>query len=350
MRRPDRLTCTTRLASLALAGILATLCPAAPTVELELITEPDFPLGGQQRWLEALSKVGVDGIRIREGKSGDEGGITNDGTEAAPRYRVFGVLTSRNQLRFPGVTFSIGDIGGMKDWFAKLKADGTEGLFAAKGAFGLTGKQLLEVHEALSPGVGFSTKGEPAADVVARIVRSIELDVKTHPSAKTGLESGDKVASELNGLSRGTALAAVLRPLGLVLVPVRPSGGTTTLWITDARTAKEIWPVGWPPEKSPAETFPKLFDFRPVDIQDFPLSDALAAIEQALESPILYDHNSLARHGVDPAKVIVNIPKMRTYYQKIVDRLLAQAKPQLTSEIRVDEAGQPFLWITTLKP
>ncbi len=324
---------------------------SAATIELQLITQPGFPLGGERRWVEALSRAGIDGVRINSGRGGEEGGIKNVGTERSPRYQVFGILTSKNQLRLPGGTFSLSNIGGIRSWAEKLKADGTDGLFTPKGAFGLTGKQLLAVHEGLSTQIPFSTKGEKSNEVIARIIRLIPIGIKVHASAKEGLASDEIVLDELAGVSTGTALAASLRPLGLVLVPHRPQGGSVTLWISDARVAKEVWPVGWPPEKSPADTFPKLYEFLTVEIgQDYKLTDALDAIQQKIAAPLLYDHNNMARYGVELSEVRVSLPEQRTYYKKVFDRLLGQSKPRLTNEIRVDESGQPFLWITTLKP
>jgi hypothetical protein len=155
------------------------------------------------------------------------------------------------------------------------------------------------------------------------------------------------VADQLQGLSAGTVIVAVLRPLGLVLVPRKEADGTIKLWITDVRNARESWPVGWPPETKPIETAPKLFNNLNVEIDDTPLSQALEAIGGRIEMPILYDHNSLARHRIDPAEAKVSLPAERTYYQRIINRMLNQV--QLTSELRVDEAGTPFLWISTLR-
>ncbi len=334
---------------LLVSGISTTL--AAPSVEFELITEPGFPATGKQRWLRMLSEVGADGLTIREGRSGDKGGITNRGTESAPQYHVFGILTKRSMLKLPGGgQYRISDAAAIKKWIAKLKSDGMEGLYAKPGAFGLTSKQLVEVHEKLSRPVSKSTKGKIAAEVATSIIQSLTMKLALDPDAKQALGGDETVAEELQGLSQGTALAAVLRPLGLVLVPQRPSGSETFLVITQARKAQEVWPVGWALEKAPADSFPKLFDFLTVEIDDFALDEALDSIEKRLEAPFLYNHNSLARHNVEMGQLKVSLPKMRTFYKKIIDRLLMQSRPRLTSEVRVDEAGKPFLWITTLTP
>jgi hypothetical protein len=104
--------------------------------------------------------------------------------------------------------------------------------------------------------------------------------------------------------------------------------------------------VGWPLEKAEKDVLPDYYKFLPVEINDFALTDALDALQSRLQAPFLFDHNSLARQGIEPAAVKVSHPKGQTYYKKVVDRLLAQAK--LKAELRVDEAGRPLLWISTI--
>ena len=119
------------------------------------------------------------------------------------------------------------------------------------------------------------------------------------------------------------------------------------LIITDVRKAPQSWPVGWPPEKNERDIAPKLFEFFTFEAPGNPLEQALAALATNLDMPLLYDHNGMAREQIDPAKVIIEFPEARSYYKKVLSRVLFQAK--MKSELRVDEAGQPFLWVAPLK-
>jgi len=40
----------------------------------------------------------------------------------------------------------------------------------------------------------------------------------------------------------------------------------------------------------------------------------------------------------------VKLARTKTSYKRVIDRILSQAR--LASEVRVDEAGVPFLWIS----
>ena len=119
------------------------------------------------------------------------------------------------------------------------------------------------------------------------------------------------------------------------------------LRIVRSRDAKESWPVGWPPQHAPGKTLPDLFRSLNVEIDDTPLPDALAAIKQRVNVPFLFDYNAMARYQIEPTKTHVTLPRKKSFYNSIVRDLLRQAK--LKHELRVDDAGKPFLWISSLK-
>jgi len=335
-----------------LALLICTCAPvfsvfAAPRVEFELITEPGFPTTGSHQWMRMLKDLKLSSMRIRSARAGDKAEIRERGTAASPTYQVTGLLTARNTLRLPGAEFRFGDKAGIARWIEKLEEGGESGLHERPGAFGLTATQLVKVHEALNVPVPFKTKGQRSYDAMKRIAGTLSLSFAADQSALDAMAGGDQVRDELQGLSAGTALAAILRPLGLVLVPQKQPGGQIKLLITDVRRSPESWPVGWPSEKPPRDTLPELFNFLEVEIQDQPLSTTLEAIQGRIKAPILYDHNSLALHNIDPEQVKVSLPAERTYYKRIIDRLANQAK--LTSDLRVDEAGKALVWIYSLR-
>ena len=344
MRRHKKLLCALVMCSFVGPSAIAW---AAPLVSLELSTEAGFPLGGERKWLMLLKDCKLTNIRFRSQRAGAKIEIKNRGTEQSPNYVVIGVLTARNTLRLPGVEFRYGERAAITKWVEKLKADGMEGVTAQTGVFGLTKKQILQVHEALTGKVNFSTRGLTNAEAVTRIARGLQLEVALDPTARTALASQEKVADELQGLSCGTSLAIVLRPLGLVLVPDKPTGKMLRLVVIGSDQVKESWPIGWPPQKNPGALLPALFKNLEVEIEDVALSTALTAIAPRIKAPFVFDYNALARDRIDMKTVKVNVPAGRTYYKKILDRVLSQAR--LYCEIRVDEVNTPFIWISTLK-
>lgn len=328
---------------------LALACPqlagAAPRVTFELVTEAGFPFGGEQRWVNVLKDLDQSGIRIRTGRVGDKTGVTNRGTAATPSYHVVGILSAANKLELTGAVFSLTDGAKIAQWFEKLREGGVAGLTAQRAAFGLTPDQLVAFHDALSKPIAFKTKGARAGDVARKIVNGLPVPFSVTNQARRGFSRNEAILDELSGLSAGTALAATIRPLGLVMSPQK-AAGKIELLISDVREVEESWPVGWPPELPAHKAAPELYEHLPAaEIADRPLSEAIEAIGSRLETPFLFDHNGMAREEIDPAAKKVTFKRReRVAYLRVLDNVLFQAR--LRSEVRLDEAGKPFLWIS----
>jgi hypothetical protein len=321
---------------------------AKAKIELELVAEPGIPITGSQQWMAALKDLRLDRLRITGGREDESPELVSEGTAAAPVYRVKGVLTSRNQLRLPGATFQLSDKGRLADWLARLAEGGPEEVTSKRAAFGLTNKELVEVHQKLAVPVRQPTRTMRARDVIEAITRELALAIELDPHAAELIAGEHQVADELVGVASGTALAAVLRPLGLALVPKKADAGQLAVEMIRAEQVPESWPVGWPPEKKTVELVPKLLELLEVEIRDTPLSEAVDAIRGRLDIPFLVDHNALAKHRIDMAQVKVTYPLRRTSYKRILDSVLTQGR--LRGELRVDEAGRAFIWISTVKP
>jgi hypothetical protein len=194
--------------------------------------------------------------------------------------------------------------------------------------------------------VDFSTLGMNTTDAVARIRQKLLLPVATEPGAEAALRAAGKVRDELQGLSAGTALAALARPAGLALAPRKDRQGGTDLVIRKA-AAGDVWPVGMSAEEDRQQVLPALFDSITVGIEENPLPDAVSAVCGRLQIPYLVDHNALAVQGVDFQKAVVSLPETKLSYSLILRKLLGQVG--LVGQLRTDEAGKPFLWITTLR-
>jgi hypothetical protein len=345
---------TARLVLIALVGgswnvVPLTPCRSAETaaVHLELATEPGLSLEAPSQWLRALQQLPLESLRIRTARGGDSPRLEPRGRGTASSYHVLGVIRSNNQLDLPGGKFQLEDIPGLRRWLRNVAAGSLPTQDdRSSNAFHLSDKALGELVDRLAVRVQQSTKDQPPSRVVQQIGRDVTVPLKMDRAVDDRLRSGNRVTDELSGLSSGTALAAVLRPLGLGLVP-KDEAGTIRLEVTSARSSQPIWPVGWTPKKPPRETLPKLFEFLEVEIAKTPLDQALAALQPRLQVPFLIDHQALASRQIDLHQIKVNFPAKRSFYQRVLDRSLYQAG--LEAALRVDEAEQPFLWISTIQ-
>lgn len=314
-------------------------------VQLEISAGARASVGTQQRWMEMLQDVGADRV------TSITSGVGSIGVEEMPSgeltiVKVHGTIDGR-KLRLPGGAFSISDKGRIRDLLAKIRDDGARVALAEKKAFGLTAEQLVGLHEQLAITVDIETKDQPAGETFNSIAGRTGLTFVFDETAKQSLRRESKVRDELKGLSAGTALAAIARPLGLVVEPKRLQGKPLEIHVVDSRESSENWPVGWPPQDIPVAVAPKLFERIPMEIRGFPIVGALDAIQKRSEVAFLYDHNTMAREGIELAETKVDLVEKKIGLMLALSKLLRQTKPKkMSTELRVDEAGKPFLWIS----
>ena len=341
--------CKRTVALFLVGALLHTAWPNQPTfaqgpprVSFELLLEDPYKQRDAERWHQMMDRISGVSVRIRSGRAGEKTGID----EISGGFRVVGILNARNQLELPGGKFTLQEGEKLEGWIGKLRNGGVENLASPRIAFGLTPKQLTEIHTKLEHVVVSSTKGKTVAQAAKLIATEAGLALQSDPAARGG--ASEVVDNEAKGLAAGAALALVLRPGGLVLTiePIK-YGSDVVLRIRRGSDVKEFWPVGWPVQGAIGQLAPDMFKRLNVEINNTPLSEALDAVGQRLSTPLLVDMNSLASEGVDPTTLLVSHPAGSSYYKRIIDRMLTQGK--LSGRWRQDEAGKVFYWITTSK-
>jgi hypothetical protein len=324
----------------AMVFVVQTTADAAAMVQLELATERGLQITAPQEWLQRLARAGIENVRIRGASPGDTPSLTNQGSEDRPVYHLVGILTAREELLVPGATFGRNDLAKLREYMDRLAAEGIEGVTAARGQFDLTETQLLAVQEDFSRPIPFSTKGAKLAEVVRRVDELLARRLEGLPQSA----SETVCTQEIQGLTAGAGLAILLRNEGLGLQPTKPRGEPIAYRIVALKEDDDVWPVGWDPEKSPRSLVPALFEFINVEIDGYSVKEALDAIQPRIKIPFFVDRWALAENRIDLDEVKVAIPRTRTFYKRILDRALSQAR--LHGQLRVDEAGTPFFWIT----
>lgn len=317
----------------------------AARVELELYADRSAPLTAQQEWLSALAQAGVENLRIHTQTPGDKPGIETRGTEASPVYVVTGALSAHGELLLPGARFQRGEANRLASWLADLGRLGPSHS-QPKTVFGLTAAQFEQVQKSMALPVAFATKGHGGREVVENIARQLPSPLRIDAGQLQAME-GVSITAELSGVSCGTALAYVLRPAGLAMVPVAVNNTVEYQVLSPARGA-DIWPVGWETEKTLQKALPAMFEFFNANVEGVPVSRVLDVISQRLKTPVLLDQNALARYDIQPDKILANAPQGRTSYNLLLRKVLSPA--HLKFEVRVDEAGKPLIWVTSVRP
>lgn len=347
------LRCRERIAGLILAvaglGSPPDLLAAEARVEIELATQRNYIATSQQQWYRLFTELGIDNLRIRKARDGEKAETTQAGTKASPVYRVTGLLQAGDVLVLPEGKFGLRDRARLAQWLADLRSGGPPQPGAEKLPFGLDARQFADVNSDLSRRVGFSTRQLKPAELVSKLSPALAHRLVVDRLAKAALAAVDPLGEELQDVARGTALAYTLGQAGLGFEPRADARKQVEYAVIKSAARQQVWPAGWPLGKQkPDKVLPELFKSINVDIDDYPLDEALSAIGDKLGVPILYDHHALARRGIEADKVKVRFPPGKSWYFKIIDKLLHQA--DLQGDWRLDDAGKPLLWVTTLKP
>jgi len=87
-----------------------------------------------------------------------------------------------------------------------------------------------------------------------------------------------------------------------------------------------------------------MFEFLTIEIDGHTLDDALEVLKPRMDMPLILDRRTLRRREIDPQQVNVKLTPTKTYLKSSLDRLLSQAR--LACELRVDESGKAFCWVT----
>jgi hypothetical protein len=331
--------------------LFAATARGAETARVELTIGAETPRAAAtaQQWYEVLTKIGVDGLQIRQRNPGEEPEVVDQGTKRSPNYHVYGVLSARNELVVPGHRFSIRDRGGIADWLKQLREEGVDKASgAANGPFGLTAEQLAKLREDLGQPIEVPTVDLAVVDALPMWSEKLRHEIALDPAAQQALASAEKNREEMRGLSLGVGLTYLVRAAGLVVVPTGQRGGEVVLVVRPTDPARESWPIGFAPEAKPEKLVPDIYAFLTVEVEDTAATDVLASLSERLELPMLFDHYALARQGIDLSTVMINLPEKRITYSMLLGKTLSQAK--LKYELRVDEADRPFAWITTTSP
>ncbi len=313
-------------------------------VTLEIVVGANDEIGIEQKILEKLESIGADNLKISRGNTSTAVGIEELQGTGVISVKVTGVYQNRN-LILPGGKFALADASGISAHLQKIRDDGAQTALADKLAFGMTSEQLVALNETLSVPLTNSTSEWSVANLIAVAEKKTSNRFLISKDVAAIVEQAGVISDELKGVSTGTALAITLRPHGLVLMPRRLQGQAIEIQIVKAADAKEFWPIGWPNEGLLKEVAPSLLERLDVEIRDFKLGDTLKALQMRVNIPIYVDRNSLAEKEIELNEVLVTYVKKRAEYLAIFKKIVSQSRPALMIELRVDEAGKPFLWL-----
>ena len=318
----------------------------AARVEVILLTEPSGAALQVQDWYRLFSELKVDSLQIRAPQGGERIEVVTQGAGAGATHRVFGQLSSRNEVILPSGRYKLSDRARLGEWLATLRQSaGDRPLGAPRPPFGVPPELLQGVRGEFAKGLDFETKELTLRKFLDQASTRLKTPLAIDPAAAAIIARGEPVRDELRGLALGASLSAALRPAGLILVPRMNAKQQVELAVLVSTASAEFWPLGWAPTatKPEKDLLPELHAVRDIELDEVPVMELVAAVAERLQTPVLVDHAGLARQGLEPDKVKVSLMPMKSTYALVLGRMLVKAK--LRYEVRIDDAGKPFLWI-----
>ena len=161
-----------------------------------------------------LQGVGADRVSSKTLPQG-AAGVEESEVGGTRLIKVRGFLED-GKLVLPSGSYRLSDSAKIRDLLQKFRDDGTDTTLATKHDFGLTRDQLIDLATKFATPVAAPTKGKPFLATVDAIAGQTGVTFARDSNARAALASQEIVTQEFKGMASGTALAALVKPLGLV--------------------------------------------------------------------------------------------------------------------------------------
>ena len=315
-------------------------------VSFELLMATRVPSLAAQQWGEIFQRLGAS-VRIRQALNSDRAEVSETTRGSVRLVKAIGVLDQDGSIIFENRRFQQSQTAPLAEWIRELKTYGAQGNDSGKPGFGLTREQFDRIFRTLAGKVVQDPAGLDLSTALVRVGLPDSLPLRMTPAAQDLLKRSDQqrpAPDGLAGLSRGTVIAILLNDAGLGFRPGRTPEGDLELRVSPLTESNAAWPIGWPLEKPPITSMPKFVEVVPVEFSDVPLVDVVHAISIQTEIRILTDHHRIVEANIPLGELKVNQEYRRMTWSGLLDRVTF---PDLMRELLQDEAGTPFVFITT---
>ena len=315
-------------------------------VSCELLMVERVPPLAAQRWGEIFRRAGAS-VRVRQAMGTDRAEISETKRGSLRHVKATGLLERDGSVIFENRRFRQSQGAALAEWIRELKIYGAQGSDEGKPGFGLNRAQFDRVFQTLAARVGRNPAGLQLTEALAAVGLPAALPLRMTPAATELLKkdvSHRAAPDGLSGLSRGTVVALLLNGAGLGFRPGRTPEGELELRVSPLTNAAATWPIGWPLERPPITSMPKFVEIVPVEFEDVALVDVIHAISVQTEMPILVDQRRAFEASIPLNELKVNQEYRKMTWSGLLDRVTF---PKLMRELLQDEAGTPFVFVTT---
>jgi hypothetical protein len=323
--------------------------PPRRTLDVEVLiqSQPSYRVRSQE-WGRVFQDLGYS-VKFREPRAGEAPRVEDLDRDDLLATRVVAAMAPDGSIRIGKQKFDIESTKLLTQALAEIQLHGAKGPPDSSPTWGLTDAQFKEVTQLL--GVPVENPVELQSSILA--VESVGLPANmrmkfTEAARQQALAQRPESAPEsiaLQGFAKGSAIAIVLAQYGLGFRPRYVAPGQYDMEIDRGNESNNLWPIGWKPEQSFSEILPTYFRAIPFDVEDVEVSALVGAISSKIGVAHFSSAYALTAKGLN----IDTLKYTRKDDRISPARLLTAVgdKMDLGFDVRVDEAGRMFLWITT---
>jgi len=313
-------------------------------IRLLLGGNPAARFNTRTEWSRAFERIGQR-VTIVQDKPNEKPQIVNE----KHSVRVTGLIDQKGDVRFNEKTFRRSDIEPLKVFLNSLQEHGAGGPVRLRPTWGLSEEQYADVLGMLSEKV--PAEVTPLSSAVAaveamEIPGEVQVTWSENAQRKAMNESANAASAELKNFSKGTGLAIILAQHGLGFrVMVHPRRGYL-LEIDEGKESSNLWPIGWKNKLALPVVFPTLFGVDDVDLEDDPVEPVIAEVAHRAKVAYLASRYQLSKAGIRLEELRISRLPSRISRHRLLQSI--GAKHKFSVEARTDEAGELFLWCTTI--
>jgi len=325
--------------------------PAPPrrTLEVEVLiqSQPSYRINAQE-WGRVFQQLGYS-VKFREPRGGESPRIEDQDRDDILSTRVVAAMAADGTIRVGKQKFDTETTQPLILALEEIRKHGAKGPPNSSPTWGLTDDQFKDVVQLLAAPVESPVELQSSILAIESIGLPGNMKIKFTDAAREKTLGRRPESAlepiELQGFTKGSAIAIVLSQYGLGFRPRYVAPGHFDIEIDRGDESSNMWPVGWKPEQSFSEILPAYFRAIPLDVEDVNINALVGAISEKMAVPYFSSASALTSKGLD-----INALKYTRKNDRISPARLLTAigdKMDLGFDVRVDEAGKMFLWVTT---
>lgn len=322
------------------------------SLEIEILIQPlpSYRINAQ-RWGRVFQELGYV-VRFREGRPGEKTRAEDIvDTGGSRTTRVVGLMEADGRIFMMGQKFQDTAPQAMTELFERLRIWGAAGPPSSSPTWGLTDAQFTVVTQLMSAPVEADVVLQSPIEAIDSLklpdVFQLRFTEKARERAFLKIEDSSTPTPDLKGISKGTGLAVALAQFGLGFRPLQnpDAGGGFVLEVDTGDESSNLWPVGWKTTQPLVTLLPGLYRSISVDVEDVVAGDLIQLLADNLKIPMYQSTAALKAAGLNLSQLRYSRKPDKVSPSRLM--LLLGDRFQMGLDVRTDEAGHCFLWVTS---